>query len=159
VSLLRFDEFSFAPDPANPFTHVCWEDAAGRASVEARGKEKSLPADIRWMGFLNERDKFGVASLVERFAVSNPAGPPTPFLNPEAHFGGEPAHYFYRTLINQGKEGPLVSIPPGSRYLTRYWLYSFRAAPATAGEIVSRLCRAVQHPLRVQIKDTAMGHR
>jgi hypothetical protein len=94
-----------------------------------------------------------VASLVERFSVSDAAGQPGLLLNPEAHFGGDPSHYFYRTLINRGKEGPLVSIPAGTRYSTRYWFYYFRAGPATAGETLSRLYRAVQHPLRVQIKD------
>ena len=159
VSLLRMNEISFAQDPETPFTHICWEDAAGRVFVEARGKEKSLPADSRWMGFVNEREKFGMASLVERFSASDAAGQPGLLLNPEAHFGGDPSHYFYRTLINRGQEGPLVSIPAGTRYSTRYWFYYFRADPATAGGTLARLYRAVQHPLRVQIKDTAMGHR
>jgi len=158
VSLLRMNEISFANGPENPFTHIAWEETSGRIFVEKKEKEKALPFDCRWMAFLNEREKFGFASLVERFSASGAAGQPGLLLNPEAHFGGDP-HYFYRILISRGKEGPLVSISAGTRYSTRYWLYCFRAAPATAGETASRLYRAVQHPLRVQIKDTAMGRR
>jgi len=158
VSLLRMDEISVANGPENPFTHIAWEEAGGGIFVEKKEKEKALPFDCRWMGFLSEREKFGVASLVERFSASGAAGQPGLLLNAEAHFGGDP-HYFYRTLINRGKEGPLVSIPAGTRYSTRYWFYCFRADPATAGETLSRLYRTVQHPLRVQIKDTAMGRR
>jgi hypothetical protein len=158
VSLLRMNEISFANGPENPFTHIAWEEASGGIFIQKKEKEKALPFDCRWMAFLDEREKFGFASLVERFSASNAAGQSGLLLNAEAHFGGDP-HYFYRTLINRGKEGPLVSIPSGTRYSTRYWLYCFWAAPATAGETLSRLCRAVQHPLRVQIKDTAMGHR
>jgi hypothetical protein len=145
VSLLRLCEWSLATGAENPFSQLGWEDAAGSVSVRKKEKEETLPLDTRWMAFIGEARRFGFAAVTESLETEG-----GPLAGPAARFAGDP-HYFYRTLINAEK-GPLVMVPRGARYRTRYWIYAFRMEGAGLSlEGVSRFYRAVQQPLRVRI--------
>ena len=127
VSLLRLCEWSFAPGPANPFTHVAWEDAKGNLVIRTReNAAEPLPLDIRWQAFLSATKRFGVAAVVERIESGA-----YPTHGAAALFSGDP-HYFYRVLV-QAAGGALVTLPAGARYSTRYWFYLFRAPDPERG--------------------------
>jgi hypothetical protein len=141
VSLLRFNEYSFATGEENPFTHVAWEDAEGRVHTRRREAEMELPAGTRWQAFLNEPRAFGFASVVE--AAENSPG--AVLVQPCARFAGDP-HYFYRILVHSAGP-PLVEIPKGTWYKTRYWLYYFRPEKGSP-DAVSKFYRKLRSDMR-----------
>jgi hypothetical protein len=138
VRLLRLCEWSFAPGPENPFTHVAWEDAAGNVHVEAKGGERELPLNLRWQAFLNLSRGFGVAAVVERVEYGE-----SPVLqNACSRFAGDP-HYFYRVLVST-PDAALTAIPRGRRYFMRYRIYVFGTVSGRPAERVSRFYRSLQ---------------
>jgi hypothetical protein len=127
VNLLRLCEWSSAPGPGNPFTHVAWEDANGNTVVRTREQAAGpLPLDVRWQAFFSASKSFGFAAVVERLDTGG-----SPLRSPASLFSGDP-HYFSRVLL-QGPEGALLKVPVGARYFTRYWIYLFRAPDAASG--------------------------
>jgi hypothetical protein len=142
LSLLRLDEWSFAPGADDPFSHLGWEESGGRVVVKKREKEETLPLETRWLAFLSESKEFGFASVAEGFSVSDRAV----LRNAAARFAGAP-HYFYRVLISSENRA-LVAVPAGTRCAIRYWLYCFKPGKgSTALEPVSRFWRALRHPV------------
>jgi hypothetical protein len=129
VSLLRVNESSFATGAENPFTHLAWEDAEGNVTVRKREGEIELPADTRWQAYFHAGRGFGLASVVESFETSAHAV----LVGPCARFAGDP-HYFYRILIHRA-DPPLVRVPKGTWYKTRYWLYYFRPEHDAPGAV------------------------
>ena len=114
LTLLRVGEFTFAPDPKNPFTNLVWENG-GQTLEAGRNENPDLPVDVRWLGFIQRPANYGFVSVLSALETSAPAGGPALLLNPATRFSGTPAHYFWRALItnNSGEQGPAVTIPAG----------------------------------------------
>ncbi len=135
VRLLRLCEWSFAPGAEYPFTHIAWEDAAGKIHLKSRAGEETAALDVRWQAFLNIKRRFGFAALVEKFDLGA-----SPLLsNAASRFAGDP-HYFYRALI-ANEEGNLMTIPRGQRYSIRYTVHCFRPEGENPVEALSRQAR------------------
>ncbi len=152
LTLLRVGEFTFAPDPKNPFTNLVW-GKSGRAFEAGRNENPDLLVDTDWLGFIHRPSNYGFISLVTAVETSDPAGGPALLLNPAARFSGNPAHYFWRAWItnNSDERGPAVTIPAGSRYRLKYWLYWLEPGSTDPLKALSDVWKAVKNPLQVEL--------
>lgn len=161
LTLLRVGEFTFAPDPKNPFTNLVWGKSE-RAFEAGRNENPDLPVDIDWLGFIHRPSNYGFISILTAVETSNPAGGPALLLNPTARFSGSPAHYFWRAWItnNSDERGPAVTIPAGSRYRLKYWLYWLEPGRTDPLKACSDVWKAVKNPLQVELfADDSNGDR
>jgi hypothetical protein len=152
LTLLRLGEFTFAPDPRNPFTNLVWGNG-GQAFEAGRGEKPEMPVDVAWLGFIRRPGNCGFISVLDRLETVGPAGDPALMMNPIARFSGDPAHYFWRALItnDSGERGPAISLPAGSRYRLRHWVYWLEPGSGDPLEAMSDVWKAIKSPLRVRL--------
>ncbi len=152
LTLLRVGEFTFPPDPNNHFTNLVWGNG-GQAFEAGRNENPDLPVDVAWIGFIQKPANYGFVSVLAALETSAPAGGQALLLNPGTHFSGTPAHYFSRSLItnNTGEQGPSVTIPAGSRYRLRQWVFWLEPGNAEPLRALSDMWKAVKNPLRVEV--------
>jgi len=151
VSLLRVGEFTFAPDPQNPFTHIAWAQG-DEFAVRPRFEVPPLTMQIPWMAFISARSGFAFASVLEKLDLL-PTGSPAPLLNQASSFGGRPPHYFFRSFIAPAGESDsrMLKVAAGSTYFIRHWIYTVTWAGDTEEKLARRIsdfARKVRAPLR-----------
>jgi len=153
VSLLRVGEFTLAPDPRNPFSHLAWADGPSAFALRPREEVPPLPLDIPWLAFVRANPPVVFASVLEKLECRSTAGSAAQ-RHPLSQFSGQPPHYFFRVFIGPDRESgsPLLQVPSGSTYYIRHWIFCAANAQDSMERLVQRVSefgRGIRQPLRI----------